>query len=404
MKKAAALACGLFFYPACAVGDSGDTGHAAPHIPAISLEEVASGFEEPVHIAQAGDDSGQLYVVEQQGRIRIVDHGRVLAKAFLNISGRVESGGEKGLLGMAFHPGYAGNGYFYVNYTAVDQGVLYTLVSRFSRKGGEHADAASEKVLLKIRQPFGNHNGGQIAFGPDGFLYIGMGDGGSANDPMGNGQSLVTLLGAMLRIDVDQEQAGKPYAIPPDNPFIDHARARPEIWAYGLRNPWRFSFDALNGDLWLADVGQNEVEEINLIEKGGNYGWNIMEGDICTPDVSSSCDKAGLKMPIHTYRHPEGFAVTGGFVYRGSAIAGLSGAYLFADYVSGRIWGLKHDGMQVIAHKLLIEPNGGSMFLRRILGGELSISSFGQGEDLELYIADHRTGNILKIIAGPSVK
>ena len=198
--------------------------------------------------------------------------------------------------------------------------------------------------MLEIRQPFGNHYGGQIAFDPDGFLYIGMGDGRSANGPAGNGQNLKTLLGAILRIDVNHGKAGNPYAIPPDNPFVDHAHARPEIWAYGLRNPWRFSFDAQTGAFWLADFGQDEVEEIDLIEKGGNYGWNIMEGDICTPDVSDPCDRTGLRMPIHTYHHPEGFAVTGGFVYRGSAIPELCGTYLFADYVTGRIWGLRHDG------------------------------------------------------------
>ncbi|MDX8411743.1 MAG: PQQ-dependent sugar dehydrogenase [Mariprofundaceae bacterium] len=400
MKKAAALACGLFFCPASALSGACGATDAALPIPAIALAEVTSGFVEPVQIVQASDNSGLIFVVEQQGRIRIISNGRVASIPFLDITSQIESGGEKGLLSMAFHPDYDDNGYFYVDYTTIDKTGLYTVVSRFSRTNGSpHTNAASEKVLLKIRQPFGNHNGGQIAFGPDGFLYIGMGDGGSANDPRGHGQNLASLLGTMLRIDVNHEEDGKPYAIPPDNPFVDSAPVRPEIWAYGLRNPWRFSFDAQTGDLWLADVGQNEVEEIDLIEKGGNYGWNIMEGDICTPDVSRSCDKSGLRMPIHTYRHPEGFAVTGGFVYRGDGIPVLCGTYLFADYVSGRIWGLRHDGKKVTAHKLLIEPNSGNMLLRRLLGGELSISSFGQGEDRELYIADHRTGKILKIIA-----
>lgn len=373
-------------------------------IPAINLSEKASGFEQPVQITQPGDGSGRLFVVEQGGRIRIVDaDGSTPSGLFLDITDRVESGGEKGLLSMAFHPDYLRSGYFYVNYTASDHGNLYTVVSRFSRRDGAHADQASEKILLRVAQPYGNHNGGQIAFGPDRFLYIGMGDGGSANDPDGNGQNDATLLGALLRIDVNREQAGKPYTIPSGNPFVARTGARPEIWAYGLRNPWRFSFDVLNGNLWLADVGQDEVEEIDLIERGGNYGWNIMEGNICTPDVNKSCEKSGLKMPVHTYRHPEGFAVTGGFVYRGHAIPELCGTYLFADYVSGRIWGLRYNGMEVTSHRLLIEPDTGSILLRRVLGGDLSVSSFGSDEDMELYIADHLAGKIFKIVpATPS--
>jgi len=248
-------------------------------------------------------------------------------------------------------------------------------------------DVASERVLLKVRQPYGNHNGGQIAFGPDGFLYIGMGDGGGANNPKGNGQDLSTLLGALLRIDADGSDDTEPYGIPADNPFIRVRHARPEIWAYGLRNPWRFSFDVSGGALWLADVGQDDAEEIDIVERGGNYGWNIMEGDACTPAVNRNCSREGLAMPVYVYRHPRGFAVTGGFVYRGGDIPGLCGVYLFADYVSGHIWGLRRGNGRVSVRSLLLDGSG------------LGISSFGQDERLELYVADHRGGRIWKIIA-----
>ena len=373
---------------------------AATPIPDIALVEVASGLANPVHIAHDGTPD-RLYVVEQAGTIRIVDKGKLLPEPFLDISGRVESGGEKGLLSVAFHPRYADNGLLYVDYTTRRDGRLYTHVSRLQRAERNHADSGAETVLLRIEQPYSNHNGGQLTFGPDGYLYIGMGDGGSANDPQNHGQNLGSLLGKILRIDVDAAGGGLPYAIPRDNPFVDRKGARAEIWAYGLRNPWRFAFDPANGRLYAADVGQNAVEEIDVIERGGNYGWRIMEGDICTPAIGSPCDRRGLVPPIHVYRHPAGFSVTGGFVYRSASVPGLCGVYLFADYVTQRVWGLRYDGARVGTHRELISP----AFLEKVLGrlrlGALQIASFGEDTAHELYVADHGGGRILKIAGAP---
>jgi len=371
--------------------------HAAPPcteppagvgFPPVTLQQIAQGLCEPVHIAVAPDGSGRLHVVEQAGVVRIVERGQLRPEPFLDIRGQVESGGEKGLLSIAFHPRYRDNGIFFVDYTARDATGLHTRVSRWRRATAERADPKSETVLLHIGQPYSNHNGGQLAFGPDGYLYVGMGDGGSANDPQGHGQNPGSLLGKLLRIDVDRAAGALPYAVPPDNPFVKKQGYRPEIWALGLRNPWRFSFDARSGALWLADVGQDRVEEIDVIRKGGNYGWNVMEGDICTPAVNPRCDPAGFEPPIFTYRHPQGFSVTGGFVYRGTAIPGLCGAYLYADYVSKRLWALRaRDGRVVTQGELQRMPH--------------SVSSFGQDEDGELYLADHSAGKIFKITPKP---
>ncbi|MCZ6733370.1 MAG: PQQ-dependent sugar dehydrogenase, partial [Gammaproteobacteria bacterium] len=271
------------------------------------------------------------------------------------------------------------------NYTTRQNG-LQTIIAEFKRASVDRANPTRERVLLKVRQPWGNHNGGQLAFGPDGYLYVGMGDGGAANDPHDNGQRLTTLLGAMLRIDVDKKASSRSYGIPSDNPFVGQANARDEIWAYGLRNPWRFSFDAANGVLYLADVGQNRFEEIDIIEKGHNYGWNIMEGNICTPDVNRQCDRSGLTSPIFVYPQPEeGFSITGGFVYRGTKIPALCGTYIYGDYVTKKIWGLRYDGKKVTNQRQLVKSR-------------YSISSFGQDEALELYVVDHG-GKILKIVA-----
>lgn len=356
--------------------------------PPVSLQQVAQGLREPVHIAVAPDGSGRLYVVEQAGVVRVVERGQVRLEPFLDIRSLVESGGEKGLLSIAFHPRYRDNGLFFVDYTARDAKGLHTRISRWRRGTVDRADPKSETVLLRIEQPYSNHNGGQLAFGPDGYLYIGMGDGGAANDPHGHGQNPGSLLGKLLRIDVDRIDGARPYAVPPDNPFVKKKGYRPEIWALGLRNPWRFSFDARSGALWLADVGQDQVEEIDIIRKGGNYGWNVMEGDICTPTVNPRCVPYGFEPPIFTYRHPEGFSVTGGFVYRGTAIPGLCGAYLYTDYVSKRLWALRvRDGRVVTQGELLRLPH--------------AVSSFGQDENRELYLADHRAGKILKIMPKP---
>ncbi|MBI3897690.1 MAG: PQQ-dependent sugar dehydrogenase [Gammaproteobacteria bacterium] len=370
-------------------------------IPSIALKEIATGLHQPVHITGSGDGSHRLYVVEQAGTIRVIDNGHLQATPFLDLSSNVESGGEKGLFSVAFHPRYRANGALFIDYTARVGGKLVTHVSRLQRGADGRADATSEQVLLEIEQPYANHNGGQLAFGPDGMLYIGMGDGGSANDPHGNGQKKNALLGKLLRIDVDRTDPGKPYAIPTDNPFRGQAAYRPEIWALGLRNPWRFSFDAGNGWLYLADVGQSAREEIDVIDKGGNYGWNIMEGDICTPGVNPKCDATGLKPPIHTYHYSEfGFSITGGFVYRGRAVPGLCGTYLYGDYVSKRLAGLRYDGHKVTRQQELIGPS-----LTDKIAGKLgittlpNISSFGQDDELELYVADHSGGRVLKIVA-----
>lgn len=350
-------------------------------IPDIALTEVARGFAQPTAIVDDGE--GRLFVLEQHGVIRIVEHGKILPQPFLDLHDRVASGGEKGLLGLAFDPHYRENGFLYLDYTS-DSGGLHTVIARFKRASATRADAASERVLLRIAQPYANHNGGQLAFGPDGDLYIGMGDGGSANDPHGNAQNKGVLLGKILRIDVSHPNGAQPYAIPRDNPFAHRAGARGAVWAYGLRNPWRFSFDTATGRLYVADVGQDEVEEIDVVNKGGNYGWNIMEGDICTPGVSAHCSKAGLDKPIATYRHDVGQSVTGGYVYRGAAVPGLCGVYVYADYVSGRVWGLRYDGQRVRAQRMLLRTGA-------------HISSFGQDAAGEIYAADHQRGLLYRI-------
>ncbi|BAU49507.1 glucose sorbosone dehydrogenase [Sulfurifustis variabilis] len=375
-----AFACLLL---AAACGSSDDARRI--EIPVIALEEVGTGFVDPVHLAASGDGSGRLFVVEQRGTVRAIENGRPAAQRFLDIGARVESGGEKGLLSIAFHPRYADNRTFFVDYTTRIEGRLTSIVSRWREAGGR-ADPASEEVLLAIDQPFDNHNGGQLAFGPDGFLYIGKGDGGSGNDPHGHGQNAGTLLGALLRIDVDAVDPPLAYRIPPDNPFVGQAGARGEIYAYGLRNPWRFSFDPETGLLYLGDVGQGAREEIDVVTRGGNYGWRIMEGDICTPGVNPRCDPTGLIPPIHVYPTGDlGRSVTGGFVYRGTRVPALTGLYVYADYLSGRIWALRYDGTRVTEQ-------------RELLHTPYRISTFGRDDEGELYVADHAGGRIFRIV------
>lgn len=353
-------------------------------IPSIRLESVMKEPSDPVGLYHAGDGSGRLFIIEQDGTIRILKQGRLLGKPFLDIRDRVISGGEMGLLGLAFHPHFSENHRFFVNYTSRSGG-LHTVISEF--KVGDHSDEAdrrSERILLTIPQPYSNHNGGSIVFGPDGALYIGMGDGGAGNDPHGHGQNLATLLGKMLRMDVDRAGDGKPYGIPQDNPFRGRKKAAPEVWAYGLRNPWRFSFDPVTGLLYAGDVGQSAREEIDVIRKGKNYGWNIMEGTICTPAVNARCNKSGFEQPILDYPRSVGTVVIGGYVYRGRAVPNLCGVYLYADYGSGGIFGLRYDGRSVTDHRTILETR------RRI-------SALGEDEQRELYIVDHR-GEILKIV------
>ena len=355
----------------------------------LVLVEIAAATNQPVQVTHAGDGSGRLYIVERRGIILAMDAGASLRTTFLDITGRVGStASEQGLLGLAFPPDYAGKGYFYVNYTDSSGD---SVVARFRLLGGDPAaaDPASEEILLRVDQPFANHNGGQLAFGPDGFLYIGFGDGGSGGDPNGNGQSLATPLGKILRIDVEQDPGADPYLIPADNPFIGVVDTREEIWAYGLRNPWRFSFDRLTGELYIADVGQSAYEEINVQPAAGggeNYGWNVMEGMHCYPATAPTCNQAGLTLPVAEYRHSGGdCSVTGGFVYRGAGYPALQGSYLYGDFCSGRIRGLSRDGA-AWNNPLLLES-------------ALRISAFGEDEDGELYVADYSSGNIYRINA-----
>jgi hypothetical protein len=298
----------------------------------VGLETVVDGLDFPAWLTSPPDDP-RLFVVEKGGRVVIVENGAPLPEPFLDLRGQVSTGSEQGLLSLAFHPDYAANGRFFVNFTdrAGDTRVVEYRVS-----GGDpdRADPGSARVVLAIEQPFSNHNGGQVVFGPDGMLYVGMGDGGSGGDPQGNGQNLGALLGKLLRIDVD---GGDPYAVPGDNPFVDTQGARPEVFAFGLRNPWRFSFDRETGDLYIADVGQNRIEEVNAVRGAGpglNYGWNVMEGTRCF-EPSEGCDRGGLTLPVTEYDHGDGCSVTGGFVYRGPAIPDLRGTYLYSDYCSG---------------------------------------------------------------------
>jgi glucose/arabinose dehydrogenase len=296
------------------------------------------------------------------------------ASTFLDITNVVSTAGfEEGLLGLAFDPNYAQNGYFYVYYSAASP--RRSVISRFSVSSTNPllADRSSELVILEVPQPFDNHNGGNIMFGPDGYLYIGLGDGGSAGDPLGHGQNRGTLLGSILRIDVKNIPTSIRYRIPNDNPFVNVQGARGEIWAYGFRNPWRFSFDAVTGLLWAADVGQNNYEEVDVVVKGGNYGWNIMEGLHCYPPSVTSCSQSGLTLPIKEYTHSDGCSVTGGFVYRGSRFPSLYGAYIYGDFCTGKIWALRYDGTRITEQLELIDST-------------LTISSFGLDKDGELYI------------------
>jgi glucose/arabinose dehydrogenase len=352
---------------------------AEPITKRVRLEQITTGLDEPVGLANAGDDSGRLFIVERQGTILIFENGNTKPDAFLEIRDRVGSaGGEQGLLGLAFHPNYDTNGFFFVNYTDLEDN---TKVSRFSVSSNPNlADPNSEVVILSINQPARNHNGGHLAFGPEGYLYIGTGDGGGAGDPFGNGQNGLTLLGAMLRLDVNR---GLPYSIPPDNPYRGDPTVLDEIWALGLRNPWRYSFDRQTGDLYIADVGQSDYEEVNLQLASStgkeNYGWNIMEGSHCYPP-GSTCDPSGLTLPIYEYTHGEGCSVTGGYVYRGEAFPAMAGVYVFGDYCSGRMWGL-------------FSTSGGSRRSVELGQFNVRITSFGEDEDGELYLVHKGSGS-----------
>ncbi|MBX3204834.1 MAG: PQQ-dependent sugar dehydrogenase [Labilithrix sp.] len=325
----------------------------------------------------------RFYVVEQAGVVKVVPPGGGAPTIALDVSGRIISGGEAGLLGLAFDPKFDANGFAYLYFTEnIDDKpgfVFQDVVARVtSADGGATFDPGTIEILIKVDDPFSNHNGGHVAFGPDGMLYVGLGDGGSSGDPEGNAQNKNTLLGKLLRID---PHAGEPYGIPPDNPFVSGG-GRPEIYAYGLRNPWKFSFDMLTGDLWLADVGQSRYEEINRIVRGGNYGWNIREGKHCYE--APGCATEGLIDPVAEYPRSEGISVTGGYVYRGTKIPALAGAFLYGDFGSGNIWSV--DGLGQTKGTLLTTSN-------------LKISSFGQDADGEVYVVDYASGAVKQLVA-----
>ncbi len=348
----------------------------------IGLSLLVDGLTEPVYLTHAGD--GRLFVVEQGGLIRIIENGVLLDTPFLDMSGAVARWAlEQGLLSVAFHPNYAENGRFFVNYSKPNGD---TVVARYEVSDDPNvADHNSGEIILSVHQPYGNHNGGLVTFAPDGYLYIGMGDGGSANDPDGNGQNRGSLLGTLLRIDVDYEEAA--YAIPADNPFVGDEGVRNEVWAYGLRNPWRFSFDLLTGDLYIADVGQNEWEEIDFTAVGStggeNYGWNIMEGTHCF--LSDDCDKTGLEIPVFEYSHDDGCSITGGYVYRGTQFPEMEGNYFMADFCRGTVWSLFREMDGRFTH-------------HQVYDSDLQISSFGRGADGELYLLGHTTGTVYQLL------
>ncbi|MCH8296911.1 MAG: PQQ-dependent sugar dehydrogenase [Chloroflexi bacterium] len=354
-----------------------------PESPELALQRVYDNltFSRLTNLVQAGS---RLFVTEQTGRVLSfpISPDSPEADVFLDIRDRVsDAGNEEGLLGLAFDPEFDASGHFYVYYSAANP--RRSVVSRFTADDSA-AIIESELVVMEIPQPFKNHNGGQLAFGPDGMLYISLGDGGSGGDPQGNGQDPSTLLGSILRIDVSGLGPGQGYQVPPDNPFAGSTDARGEVWAYGLRNPWRFSFDRQNGDLWTGDVGQNRFEEVNLVQRGGNYGWNTLEGAHCF-SPRTGCDPSGTLLPVIEYGADKGCSVIGGFVYRGSAIPALTGTYLYGDFCSGEVHGFRFENGEATGHSLLIDSG-------------LMITSFGEDRDGEIYVLTIR-GGIYRMIA-----
>lgn len=350
---------------------------------ALQFQSVASGLSNPVALTHAGDGSGRLFFTLQEGLILIFDGARILPTPFLDIRSQVSCCGEQGLLSVAFQPDYASNGFFFVNYT---NRAGHTIIARYQVSEDPNiANFRSRRTVLKVHQPFPNHNGGQLQFGPDGYLYIGLGDGGSGGDPGNRAQKPKSLLGKMLRVDVNRRSR---YAIPPSNPFVGGRGVRREIWASGLRNPWRFSFDRFTGDLYIADVGQNAWEEVNYQPSAGqggeNYGWRLMEGNHCF-NPASDCDDGTLVPPIVEYDHTLGCSVTGGYVYRGSLVPALFGTYLFGDFCTGVIWGTRFDQATGWTTTVLHDTN-------------FTISTFGEDQEGELYVADYGTGTIYRIV------
>jgi glucose/arabinose dehydrogenase len=372
-----------------AAGRAASTDAFDPAGLAVGFDEVASGLSAPLAIANAHDGSGRLYIAQQGGQIRIVRDGALAPLPFLDVAERISSGGERGLLGVAFHPRYPVDPRVFVDYTDPDGN---TRVSSFRVDPAtpDRVDPATEQRLLFVQQPFPNHNGGALAFGPDGFLYISLGDGGSAGDPQGNGQSLKTLLGKILRIDVDRNSGDRAYGIPADNPFAaGDGGAQPEIWLLGLRNPWRMSFDRATGDLWIGDVGQDAWEEVDVQRAGAtggtNFGWNRMEGTHCFRPAEN-CLEGSLTLPITDYGHDQGCTVIGGDVYRGSLETALLGGYVFADYCSGRVWAIDPASSRYQAPTLVAETSH-------------AFSAFGANEDGEMFAVDINAGTLLRVTA-----
>ena len=372
---------------------------AIPTIPDVTTQSIVTSLSEPVHVTNASDGSGRLFIVEKRGTVQVLLNDSIQTGAYLDISNRVKNSGEMGLLSIAFHPEYITNGRFYVNYVSDNsvsnqctQSNRCTIISEFTENKTVQLED-SERILMEIDQPFSNHNGGQIAFGlePIPYLYIGMGDGGSADDPSNNAQDLTTLLGSMLRIDVNNIDTGLQYSIPSDNPtWTGTSGARREIWSYGLRNPWRFSFDPLDGVLYAGDVGQSKVEEIDIIKKGLNYGWRVVEGDICNPTFGTTCNITNYEPPIITHTHSiDGwYSITGGLVYRGSQIPDLCGVYIYGDYVSSKIRGFRYDNTS----STIIE--------QKSLTSVSNLSTFGFDEKYEVYLTN-LSGTLYKIVAEP---
>lgn len=353
----------------------------------LSLAFPQLKFEMPVELAGSNDDSDRIFVVEQKGRIVVFPNSPTTSKkaVFLDIVRKVDSGGEKGLLGFALHPDFKNNGYFFVNYTR--SAPLETVISRFKvlTSTPQVADADSEEIFLTYKQPYSNHNGGKIAFGNDGYLYISAGDGGSGGDPRNNGQDKKSLLGKILRIDVNQPAGKSKYSIPSDNPFKNNKEGyREEIYAYGLRNVWRFNFDAETDRLWAGDVGQNQLEEIDLIENGGNYGWRIMEAQECFR--SKNCDKDNLILPVWSYRQgiETGKSITGGYVCYDKNLPELKGKYIYGDFVSGNIWALTFSEKRPVKNELIATLRDG-------------LSSFGEDKHRNLYVLAYSSGQVYRL-------
>jgi glucose/arabinose dehydrogenase len=347
--------------------------------PPVDLQPVVTEIDRPVAITNAGDGSGRLFITLRAGFVVILGPKGLNSTPFLDISALTTTDSERGLLSIAFHPSYRANGFFYINYTNLNGD---TVIARYHVSADpDVADPGSAAVLLTIPQPFANHNGGQLQFGPDGNLYIGMGDGGSGGDPLNNGQNLGTLLGKILRIDVD---GAFPYSVPLDNPFLSTPGAMPEIWAYGLRNPWRFSFDRQTGDLFIGDVGQDSFEEVDFqpAASGGgeNYGWRLMEATHCF-NPASNCNDGSLTLPVIEYSHAAGdCSISGGYRYRGTASPDLSGIYFYADFCTGKIWGATETSPGVFSSELIVDTG-------------LSITAFGEDEQGELYVAHFASPN-----------